>query len=101
MDQRLIDLHHDYVHHHFDRRRFLEEAARLVGSVSAATALLPVLDCDFARAETIKDNDPRITTERVTFPGSTGPVKAYLDKPKDNAKHPGVAVVHEIGGLTP
>ena len=27
MDQRIIDLYHEYVHAHFDRRVFLERAA--------------------------------------------------------------------------
>ena len=101
MDQRLIDLHHDFVHHHFDRRRFLEEAGKLLGSVSAAVALLPLLDSNYARAETIKESDPRIVTERVHFPGATGPVAGYIARPKDNAKHPGVIVIHEINGLNP
>jgi carboxymethylenebutenolidase len=39
MDQRLIDLYHDYAHVHFDRRVFLEKAAKIVGSASAAAAL--------------------------------------------------------------
>ena len=50
MDQRLIDLYHDYAHVHFDRRVFLEKAARIVGSVSAAAALLPLLAPDDAKA---------------------------------------------------
>lgn len=101
MDQRLIDLHHDYVHHHFDRRRFLEEAAKLAGGFSAALALLPLLDSDYARAETVKETDPRITTGWVTFAGATGDVKAYLAKPKDTARHPAVMVIHEIVGVNP
>jgi carboxymethylenebutenolidase len=101
MDQRLIDLHHDYVHHHFDRRPFLEEAATLVGGITAAAALLPLLDSDYARAETIKESDPRIVTERITFTGATGAVKGYLAKPKGDGRHPGVVVIHEIGGVNP
>jgi len=101
MDQRLIDLHHDYVHHHFDRRRFLEEAAKLAGSIGAAVALLPLLDSNYALAETIKENDTRIVAERVTFPGATGAVKGYVARPNDNAKHPGIIIVHEIVGLNP
>jgi carboxymethylenebutenolidase len=101
MDQRLIDLHHDYVHDHFDRRRFLEQAARLVGGASAAAALLPILDCNFALAETVKPDDPRIAVERVTFQGATGTVKAYLAKPADNAGHPGIVVIHENVGVNP
>jgi carboxymethylenebutenolidase len=101
MDQRLIDIHHDYVHHHFDRRRFLEEAGRIVGSAGAAAALLPVLDCNFANAQTVAENDPRVAIENVTFEGATGEVRAYLAKPTEPGPHPGVVIVHEFGGVSP
>ena len=101
LDQRIIDLHHDYAHHHFDRRKFLEQAAKICGSAAAAAALLPVLDCNYALAETVKADDPRLVTERVTYPGVTGDVKGYIARPKDNAKHAAIVVVHEIGGLNP
>lgn len=99
MDQRIIDLHHDYVHEHFDRRRFLEEARTILGSTVAAAALLPLLDCNFANAQTIKADDPRITTQTLSFEGKTGNLNAYLAKPADNAPHPAILVVHEISGL--
>ena len=101
MDQRIIDLHHDYVHDHSDRRKFLAQAARIVGSAGAAAALLPVLDCNFANAQTIAEDDPRITTERVSFEGVTGTVNANLVLPSTPGPHPGVVVVHEAGGINP
>jgi carboxymethylenebutenolidase len=101
MDQRLIDLYHDYAHVHFDRRVFLERAARIVGSVSAAAALLPLLAPDDARAAMVPPDDQRVTAARVTFPGATGEVKAYLAKPKAAGKYGAVAVVHAIGGISP
>jgi carboxymethylenebutenolidase len=99
MHQRLIDLHHEYVHDHCDRRRCPEQAARLVGGASAA-APLPILDCNFAHAETIKADDPPIAIERVTFIGATGTVNGYFAKPSGDARHPGIVVIHEIGGIT-
>ena len=101
MDKRLIDLHHDYVHHHCDRRKFLEQAARIVGSTAAASALLPVLDCDFALAQTVPETDARVTAEDVTFMGATGEVKGYVAKPRAPGRYPAVVVVHEAGGLNP
>jgi carboxymethylenebutenolidase len=101
MDQRIIDLHHDYVHDHCDRRKFLEQAGRIVGSAGAAAALLPVLDGNFANAQTIAEDDPRIRTERVSFEGVTGSVNANLVIPTAPGPHPGIVVVHEAGGLTP
>lgn len=101
MDQRIIDLHHDYVHHHLDRRLFLERAAKIAGSLSGAAALLPLLDCNFARAQTVDEADPRIATEDVTFEGVTGEMMAYLAKPAGAGPHPAIVVVHEAGGLNP
>jgi carboxymethylenebutenolidase len=101
MDQRLIDLHHDYIHHHCDRRKFLEQAARIVGTTAAAAALLPLLDNDYALAQTVPENDPRVASERVTFPGPKGQVMGYLTKPRAAGRYPGIIVVHEAGGLNP
>ena len=101
MDQRLIDLYHDYAHVHFDRRVFLEKAARIVGSVSAAAALLPLLAPDDAKAAMVPADDQRVTASRVTFKGVTGDVKGYLAKPKAEGKHGAVVVVHAVGGISP
>jgi len=101
MDQRLIDLYHDYAHVHFDRRVFLERAARIVGSVSAAAALLPLLAPDDAKAAMVAPEDQRVTAGRVTFPGATGEVKAYLAKPKGAGRYGAVEVIHAIGGISP
>src|SRR6185295_9997059 len=99
MDPRLVDLYHEYSHAHFDRRVFLEKAAKLLGS-TAASALAFITPND-AAAAVIAEGDSRIVTERITYPGATGAMKAYLARPKDNAKHGGVEIVHAIGGISP
>jgi carboxymethylenebutenolidase len=101
VDKRIIDLYDDFIHIHFDRRLFIEKAAKIVGGTAAATALLSMLRSDYARATTIAENDPRITIEQVTFKGATGEVKGYLAKPTDNAKHGAVVVVHQNRGVNP
>jgi carboxymethylenebutenolidase len=101
MDQRIIDLYDEFVHVHFDRRLFLERAAKLVGGVGAAVALLPMLQSNYALAAVVAQDDPRITTEHVTFPAATGDMKAYLAKPTTAGKHGGVVVVHQNRGLNP
>jgi carboxymethylenebutenolidase len=101
MDQRLIDLYHDYAHVHFDRRVFLEKAARIVGSLSAAAALLPLLAPDDAKAAMVAPDDSRVSTGQVTFPGVTGDVKAYLAKPRASGRYGAVEVIHAIGGISP
>jgi len=101
MDQRLIDLYHDYAHVHFDRRVFLERAAGIVGSLSAAAALLPLLAPNDAKAAMVPPDDQRVTAARVTLPGATGEVKAYLAKPKAPGTYGAVEVIHAIGGISP
>lgn len=101
MDQRIIDLYDEFVHVHFDRRLFLDRAAKLVGGASAAAALLPLLQSNYARAATIADNDPRLDTKRIRFPGASGELKAYLATPKTSGPHAGVVVVHQNRGLNP
>jgi len=101
MDQRIIDLYDDFVHTHFDRRLFLERAAKLVGGAAAAAALLPLLQSNYALAAIVAEDDPRIATDRVTFSGATGEVKAYLAKTKTDGKHGGIVVVHQNRGVNP
>jgi carboxymethylenebutenolidase len=101
MDQRIIDLYDDFIHTHLDRRLFLERLAKLVGSTAAAVALVPLLESNYALAQTVPENDPRLKTENVTYPGSQGPMKGYVARPASGAKAPGVVVIHENRGLHP
>jgi carboxymethylenebutenolidase len=101
MDQRIIDLYDDFTHGGMNRRAFLDRLAALAGSTAAATTLLTVLQNNYAQAQTIPENDPRITAETVDIPGAQG-LKGYLVKPKDAAgKLPTVIVIHENRGLNP
>jgi carboxymethylenebutenolidase len=99
VDQRFIDLFNSYTHGGMSRRVFLDRFTALAGS-SAASALLPLLDYNYARAETVAESDPRIGTEMVEIPGVAG-LKGYLVTPKTAGKHGGVIVIHENRGLNP
>lgn len=101
MDQRIINLYDEFVHVHFDRRLFLKKTAQITGSMSAAVALLPLLQSNYALAAIVAPDDARISTERVTYKGASGDVKAYLAKPKDAAKHGTILVAHQNRGLNP
>ena len=101
IDQRIIDLYYEFAHTHFDRRVFLERATTLLGSAAAASSALTLLIPNDASAATTAEDDARILTERISFPGATGAVKAYLARPKDNAKHGAVEIIHAIGGISP
>jgi carboxymethylenebutenolidase len=100
VDQRIIDLYDEYTHRPLDRRVFLQRLAALAGSTAAAFALLPVLENDYACAQQVPPDDPRLQTARVTYQGaSSGPVAAYLVRPRGDARAPAVIVVHENRGL--
>jgi len=101
MDPKIIALYDEFVHSHFDRRLFLEKAAAIVGSMAAATALLPMLQSNYAKAAVVAADDPRLIIERITFPGASGAVKAYFARPKAEGPQAGILVVHQNRGLNP
>ena len=101
MDQRIIDLYDDYTHGGMNRRTFLDRLAALVGSAAGATALLPILQNNYAHAQTIPESDPRIVAETVDIPDAQG-LKGYLVRPANaSGKLPAVIVIHENRGLNP
>jgi len=100
MDQRLIDLFDKYTHGGMSRRVFLDRFAAIAGGAAAASALLPMIEYNYARAETVAEADPRIAAEMTPIAGVEG-LKGYLATPKSKGKHPGVVVVHENRGLNP
>ena len=102
MRQDIIELYDDYTHARLDRRVFMDRLAVLAGGTAAASALLPLLRCNYAQAAIIAADDPRVGTEQITYPGASGEVKAYLARPAEaGGKLPGVVVIHENRGLNP
>jgi carboxymethylenebutenolidase len=101
MDQRIIQLFDEYTHGGMSRRSFLDRLTTLAGGAAAATALLPLLENNYAHAQVVPENDPRITAETVQVPGVQG-LTGYLVKPKTGGgKLPAVLVIHENRGLNP
>jgi carboxymethylenebutenolidase len=101
VDQRIIELFDRYTHGGLTRRAFLDRLAAIAGGAAAATALLPLLENNYARAETIPESDPRLVAEMIDIPGSAPGLKGYLAKPKQGQKFPAVIVVHENRGFNP
>ncbi len=101
MDQRILDLYHEYAEGALDRREFLKKLAALAGGTAAAFALLPLLEDTPAYAQVIPDDDPRLDAGYIKYPAEKGEMKAYSARPKGDAKHPGVIVIHENRGLNP
>jgi carboxymethylenebutenolidase len=99
MDHKIVDLCDKYNRESLGRREFLKRLAACCGSMAAATALLPFIEKEYARAEIVPKDDSRLNTAHIQYPGATGEVRAYMAKPKGNAKLPGVVIIHEIWGL--
>ncbi len=101
MDQRIINLFDEYTHKPLRRDDFLKRLAQLTGGTAAALAVLPLLEVNYAKAETITAQDDRIKTESITYPGSDTTMKGYLARPAAAGKYPAVIVIHENRGLNP
>ncbi len=101
MDQRIINLFDEYTHKPLKRDDFLKQLAKLTGGMAAALAVLPLLEVNYAHAATIADQDERIKTESITYPGADITMKGYLARPTAAGKYPAVVVIHENRGLNP
>jgi carboxymethylenebutenolidase len=101
MDQKIIDLYDKYTHGGMSRRSFMDRLAIIAGGAAAATALLPILENNYAHADTIPETDSRIKFETVTFKAGAQDVTGYLVTPAAAGKYPSVVVVHENRGLNP
>ncbi|MFN0182531.1 MAG: dienelactone hydrolase family protein [Aquabacterium sp.] len=103
-DPEVLRLFDQYVHGQLDRRGFIDRAARFAAGSSGAAAVLAALSPDFAHAQVVKPDDPRIRTETVMIdsPQGYGRVRALLAEPNRPGSRPGaVLVVHENRGLNP
>jgi carboxymethylenebutenolidase len=104
-DQELLILFDAYVHGGMDRRGFLDKAQKFAKAGVTAAGLLAALSPNFAAGQQVRQDDPRLTTERVSYPSpkGTGSVKGYLARPASagSSKLPAILVVHENRGLNP
>jgi carboxymethylenebutenolidase len=100
--QAMINAYDEYTHLSLDRRGFMEKLTKLAGSGAAAAAIMPMLAANKASAALTAENDERLKSEFVTYPGAGGEMKGYLVSPKAADKPlPGVIVIHENRGLNP
>lgn len=101
MDQRIINLFDEYTHTPLTREVFLKKLAQLTGSTTAALAVLPLLEVNYAQAMTIAENDDSLVIEKVSYPGIDAPMSGYLARPKVSKVLGAVIVIHENRGLNP
>ncbi|MDP3643383.1 MAG: dienelactone hydrolase family protein [Bacteroidota bacterium] len=79
-----------------NRREFLKKTTALAGG----SILLSSFPAQLF-AEIIKADDPRLITATINYTGASGPMIAYLARPKGKKKLPAVIVIHENRGLQP
>jgi carboxymethylenebutenolidase len=102
IDRRIIDLYNEYVHSALPRRDFMTRLGKIAGGTAAALAVLPFIEPNYAQARQVEPDDKRLDTNRISFNGPNGPVKAYVAKPrklKRKDRLAGVLVIHENRGL--
>lgn len=102
--QEVFDLYDDYAHNRIERREFMQKLSLYaVGGLTVAS-LTSFLMPDYKGAIQIKSNDPRLTSDYITYQSAKGggTIKALLSKPADAKKKlGGIVVVHENRGLNP
>jgi len=101
--QELLDLFHEYQHGEITRRDFLERAQRFAVGGVTALALFESLKPNYAWAQQVKPDDPKIKTSRetVSAPEGHGEIKGYFARPAKSGRYPAVIVIHENRGLNP
>lgn len=100
--QEMITLFDDYTHLSLDRRRFMDNLAKLTGSMAMAATAATLMASNAKAQGLVSETDDRLTIETVTYPGAKGEMTGYLAKPKDaTGPLPAVIVVHENRGLVP
>ncbi len=102
--QELLDLFHEYQHGEITRRDFFDGAAKFAVGGLTVTAIWESLRPNYAWAQQVPKDDPRIATgyETVPSPDGNGSIKGYFARPARAAgKLPAVLVIHENRGLNP
>src|SRR5688572_29353905 len=99
--QEMIHLFDDYTHVSLDRRRFLDNLAKLTGSMSAAIAAAALMGSNAQAQGLSSETDERLTISDITYPGAKGEMKGYLAMPKEGGPFPAVIVIHENRGVSP
>src|SRR5438309_6572078 len=100
----VLKLFDGYIHGMLGRRDFLDRAAQFAAGGFTAAAMLESLTPNYAFAQQVAKDDPRLKTEYLTYPSpqGSGTMRGYFAKPASaGGKLPGVVVIHENRGLNP
>src|SRR5688500_2701008 len=99
-EQKILDLYDDYAHCRMGRREYIKRLGAFALGGVTVEALLASLTPNYAWAQQVKPDDPRITTTTITYssPQGGGKMKGLLAHPAEGQKFPAVVVVHENRG---
>ncbi len=102
-DQQVLNLYDDYAHGRIDRREYIKRLGAFAVGGATVESLLASLTPNYAWAQQVKPDDPRIKTETVAYasPQGGGEIKGLLAHPAKGDKFPAVLVIHENRGLNP
>lgn len=102
--QEVFDLYDDYAHNRIERRDFMQKLSTYAVGGITVSSLMSFLMPDYKGAIQIRQNDPRLKSEYVSYesPKGGGTIKGLLSKPAGaTTKLGGIVVVHENRGLNP
>src|SRR5438034_585234 len=97
MDQRIINLYDEYTHKPLTRDVFIRRLIKITGSLTAAMAVLPMIEVNYANAAVTNQDD--LFIERISYAGVNGDMKAYVARPMKEDKYAGGLVLHEKRGI--
>jgi len=100
----VFDLYDAYAHNKLDRRQFIDKLSLYAIGGFTVPSLMSFLMPDYVDSILIKQDDPRIKSDYITYnsPQGGGEIRGLLSKPSEaSAKLPGIVVVHENRGLNP
>lgn len=101
MDQEIIKLYDEYTHKPLSRKDFMTRLVKITGSMAIAMSALSLLESNYAKAETVSQQDTDLVIEDITYPGDGTTMKGYFARPKAGGKLGSVVVIHENRGLNP
>jgi carboxymethylenebutenolidase len=100
-----IQAYNLFIHGEIDRRAFMNRVNKVAASTVAAAAMVDALMPNYAEAQQVRPDDPRLKTERATVPSpnGNGSINGYLVRPANagTSRLPAILVVHENRGLNP
>ena len=95
----ILTLKNQYLKGQLNRRQFVDRMTRVLGSTTAAIAVLPLLGCDSASSEQRQPQEPQLTISEAEWNVDGVTMKGYLARLPGGERRPAVIVISENRGL--